>query len=124
VNDVRVVFSGDLCGKCHTDILDEWNASRHHQANLGCTACHDVHSQKTPAANDTNATCSTCHQDQIRSEFHAVHLNAGDCLDCHQARLGGADIAARGQAGFRHVFSDFVRNCDDCHPAPPQQEQQ
>jgi hypothetical protein len=122
--NLRVVFSGDLCGKCHTDILDEWNTSAHCRANLSCTACHEVHSQKTPAVGRANATCSTCHQEQIQSEFHAVHGTANACLDCHQAHTDGVTAAARGQADFRHVFSDFVRDCGDCHAAPPQRETQ
>lgn len=85
--NVQVVFSGDLCGTCHTDILDEWATSRHGQENLSCTACHEVHSQKTPAADQTNSVCSTCHQDQIQSAVHTIHSQAGKyCLDCHQAR--------------------------------------
>jgi hypothetical protein len=119
--NVKVVFSGDLCGKCHTDILDQWLTSQHGQENMDCTACHEVHSQKTPAADETNSVCSSCHLDQIQSTLHTIHNASGIyCLDCHQGRADSVGVPPRGKADFVHVFSNFVRECDDCHAARPQ----
>ena len=118
-----IALPDDLCGRCHTSTLAEWASSRHGRAQVACTACHEVHSQKIHAAENTNFLCADCHQDQLRDNTHAVHNEAGvHCIDCH---LKGADdekgvVAGTGQVGTGHTLAVIVGTCDDCHLSPLQ----
>jgi hypothetical protein len=119
---VLITSPQELCGKCHTYTLAEWASSRHGRAQVTCTACHLVHSQKTRAAENTDALCADCHQDGLRNPTHTIHEKAGvHCIDCHLARSDNDDNAGEtGQVGTGHMFSVFVETCDDCHPSPLQ----
>jgi predicted CXXCH cytochrome family protein len=112
----------ELCGTCHTSTLAEWQSSRHGAADVTCTDCHEVHSQKTRVADNTNSLCAGCHQGRILDPTHAAHDESGVyCIDCHLARDGNdKGSVAGGQVGTGHAFSVFVKTCADCHPTPLQ----
>ncbi len=110
----------ELCGACHTGTLSEWASSRHGKADVTCTSCHEVHSQKTHSADNTNSLCAGCHQDQIQDPTHSPHIEAGVyCITCHLTRVrNDKGAAAKGLAGTGHAFAVSVKTCDDCHPTP------
>ena len=111
----------ELCGTCHTGTLTEWASSRHGRTGVTCTACHEVHSQKTHSADNTNALCAGCHKDQTQDVTHSTHLRSyADvyCVDCHLARpADDFGDAVKGQVATGHSLAVFVSTCSDCHPA-------
>lgn len=114
----------ELCGACHGSTLTEWASSRHGKAEVTCTACHEVHSQKIRSADNTNALCADCHQDQTQDPTHSIHSQTAAsvyCIDCHLVRSGDdAGSAVKGQVRTGHSFAVSVSACDDCHPTPLQ----
>ena len=117
---MTIARSADLCGTCHTSTLLEWQASQHGKVGITCIACHEVHTQKTRAADATNSLCAGCHQDRTQDFTHAVHnqLNI-QCIKCHLARPQEGDLenAVNGHAATGHSFAVAVRACNDCHVA-------
>jgi predicted CXXCH cytochrome family protein len=117
---MTIATSEDFCGTCHTSTLGEWASSRHGGAGVTCTACHEVHTQKTRSAETTNALCTGCHQDPTQNAVHTVH-GAADvrCTDCHIGRPSDdVSVAVSGKALTGHGFAVFVTTCSDCHPTP------
>jgi predicted CXXCH cytochrome family protein len=110
----------ELCGACHASTLAEWASSRHGKAGVTCTACHEVHTQKTRSAANTNALCTGCHHDQTRDATHTIHIDAGvHCVDCHLARPSDdVSSALNGKAATGHFFAVLVSTCSNCHPVP------
>lgn len=121
-----VAASEDLCGTCHTSTLSEWTMSRHGKAGVACADCHEVHTQKTHSAENTDGLCAGCHQDQIQDVTHMMHghIETGiRCIACHLARPG-TDVPGdvKGQFATGHSFTVLVSTCDDCHPLPLQSD--
>jgi predicted CXXCH cytochrome family protein len=111
-----------LCGTCHAGTFAEWTTSHHYEAGVTCSDCHEVHTQKTRAADNTNLLCAGCHQDQIQDGTHAIHNPSETsihCIDCHLARPSDdAGAMVKGQVATGHSFAVFLRTCRDCHPLP------
>jgi hypothetical protein len=120
VETMMIASAEELCGTCHTGTLAEWASSRHGKAEVTCTACHEVHSQRTHSADNTNALCAGCHQDQLLDPTHSLHNGSGvHCIDCHLAYAAGIERAAsKGSTETGHAFSVLVNTCDDCHATP------
>lgn len=116
---MTIARSEDLCGACHTSTLIEWEASRHGEVGVTCVACHEVHTQKTRAADATNSLCAGCHQERTRDSIHDTHTQLDvQCIECHLARPAqNLDNAVNGHAATGHSFAVVVRACNDCHQA-------
>jgi hypothetical protein len=112
-----VAASEDLCGMCHTGTLAEWRSSRHGKVGVTCVDCHEVHTQKTHAAENTNTLCSGCHQIQTPNATHFTHSRADlYCVDCHLARVSDdVNEMVKGQAVTGHTFTVSATTCNDCH---------
>ena len=122
--DMMIASPAELCGTCHKGTSAEWASSPHGKAQVTCTACHEVHAQNTHSADNTNALCAACHQDQTQDSTHTIHRHSDTgvfCIDCHLARSRD-DIgdAVNGQAVTGHAMAVFVSTCDDCHALPLQ----
>jgi hypothetical protein len=115
---MTIAGSEELCGTCHTNTLAEWRSSLHYDRGVTCTACHEVHTQKTRASDSTNTLCANCHPDQIQDGDHSVHLDAGVyCVECHMAQPeSGAADGVKSRTPTGHAFAVYVDACDDCHP--------
>lgn len=122
-----MVLSSDskLCQSCHVDTHAQWAASPHGGAEVGCTSCHQVHSQGLRL--EEQDLCDSCHRDQHQGPVHIAHVGKGaDCVDCHLSHeyepdyLEGAetrvmDVVDRPNVAS-HTFSvSSTEACVSCH---------
>ena len=110
-NGDDVVF---LCGTCHNrgyanpidakggfirhhEQWDEFVVTKHGEAGLTCTACHDPHKRTIWDGDGVTATCTSCHTDK---QANTKHNASATCIDCHMpfAAKSGAKI---GESGYR-----------------------
>ena len=115
---MTVAAAEDLCGMCHTGTYAEWAASQHSKARVTCADCHEVHTQKPHATDNTSALCADCHQNQTQDATHLIHVETGvHCIDCHLVRPNDdASDMVKGQIATGHSFAVSVNACGDCHP--------
>ena len=106
------------CGKCHTDVSQQFMTSIHGQAiqkgnwqSPVCTDCHGIHSiknhldPKSPvaAANLATATCGNCHEGvRLTTDFGVAGGRASSYLDSYHG------LASK-------LGSQVVANCASCH---------
>jgi len=91
--EFQVVAEGSqLCLRCHVDVLEKVNASRHaHRPVLeNCASCHDPH--------------------RSDEEFMLRKKVPGLCLECHQGMANHIE-----EAPFKHGALDDERSCLKCH---------
>lgn len=114
---MQLAASQDLCGACHKNTVAEWQLSRHGEAGIACTACHEMHSQKTRAAANTTALCAGCHAQSMQDDMHHAHWEANlECVECHLSRpVSIVESAAGGNAITGHTFAADKTNCILCH---------
>jgi len=102
---------GAICSKCHTDgSLMDWTHSEHALADLSCTDCHSMHTEKGTKAylkkNDPEL-CYSCHQEmQAKANFpshHPIKEGKMSCGDCHNPH---------GELNTHERTNDL---CLDCH---------
>ena len=75
--------SSNLCGTCHRDTQEQWQASQHGQSDLTCVDCHDSHATNLRASN-TSDLCADCHGTLVAAFAHSGHAKQGmTCTDCH-----------------------------------------
>lgn len=81
--------ASDICLTCHGGAeFSQFHAGAHGRNDIGCTACHDVHSEN--------------HQNLPKRDPEL-------CYSCHQ------EIAAKMQMPSRHPVRDGKMKCGDCH---------
>jgi len=131
----------DDCIECHkkitSNIVIDWEQSKHSQKNIGCAICHgDQHKSPQDVANAKSPTpdvCATCHEQQVSQFKKGKHAFAWaaqwamptahwqpmalmegkkGCGGCHRIGLKSEeDIKALKQKG-----ADFgLSSCDVCH---------
>jgi hypothetical protein len=121
----------EVCGRCHTEVLETYKASVHGQeiaagnANAAvCIDCHTTHNIEEPHNGSSRVAitenCGNCHQDHLDSYLGTYHgkvtrLGYGEtakCYDCH-----GSHEARRldDEASRMHV-SNRLQTCQTCHP--------
>ncbi len=106
-----------LCAKCHKTTTDEWQSSKHGQANppVQCESCHDPHSQNLLAPTVTDL-CSNCHKDNGTSFTHGTHANAGlECSNCHMYTAPRTSDPIQGLVPTGHTFTVGSDACIGCH---------
>jgi predicted CXXCH cytochrome family protein len=114
-----IAASEELCGTCHENTLVEWRTSEHAREGVSCVDCHEVHTQKTRTAENTNALCAGCHKEQTQDLTHMSHRHdetAVHCVDCHLASPDKETAAPGGAVVTGHTFTVFLSTCSDCHP--------
>ncbi|MGB5342211.1 MAG: multiheme c-type cytochrome, partial [Thermoanaerobaculia bacterium] len=79
----------NVCVDCHTEvtpnIVDDWNLSKHSEADVTCDACHgeghsgaeDVDKVSLPTLN----TCNDCHSDQVTQFSAGKHALAWAAME-------------------------------------------
>jgi DmsE family decaheme c-type cytochrome len=85
-----VAEQNGVCLSCHQDTVRmNWQASAHHNADVPCAECHNIHANKDPIlVKQTQAEiCFTCHVEQraqyrLRSR-HPIKEGKVVCSDCH-----------------------------------------
>jgi len=120
----------DECFSCHVmRTLVEMPDPDPHQG--GCGACHNPHTQSTPAEAATSCATAACHSDVRAITPYHRGLEAplvADCLYCHQAHdfaLNGSDCASchEGMTAVdaTNAYLDFAHTehttveCGSCH---------
>lgn len=105
--------SANLCGRCHTETLFEWQASQHRKDDLTCVGCHGPHSTDLKSG-DASSLCASCHQTRASGFAHSQHSQEGlTCADCHLSPLGGEK--GEGHSVRDHSFNVQLSTCNECH---------
>ena len=79
-----------VCMGCHEEGLRiNWQGSQHHNDDVACASCHDVHTlkDKVLVRNTQTKVCVTCHLTQRaqvhRFSSHPILEGQIGCTDCH-----------------------------------------
>jgi predicted CXXCH cytochrome family protein len=112
---VPVKADSDYCGACHTTTLSEWRLTGHFTAGVGCTDCHDPHSQKA-LFEDADEMCLNCHKDDMGPYLEDLHIQKGiGCVDCHELVIPPEKIPDDGIVPTGHAFTITPATCVACH---------
>lgn len=134
------------CGKCHTQIYEEWRQSIHGQAlekgiaqSPTCTDCHGEHTIRSLQDPESSvnlqhivATCSKCHEDQrlqralglptlrastYRVSFHGIMNRYGQATVAHCASCHGTHNILPSTDPRSLIHPANLQNtCGSCHP--------
>jgi DmsE family decaheme c-type cytochrome len=104
----------EACLGCHQGgVRTGWHAGAHQRADMGCTDCHKLHTDKDAAlAKTTQAeVCFGCHKQQRadahKTSSHPVRAGTMSCSDCHNAH-GSNNVAML-------VKATLNQTCFTCH---------
>ena len=120
-----------ICGKCHSDELDEYSESVHGKAVLEehnsksavCSDCHTSHDIGNTSAEPVKLTitknCGSCHQDNLKSYRTTYHgqvnrlgyAYTAKCFDCH----GSHDILKVDDPAAKVSDKNRLKTCQKCH---------
>jgi predicted CXXCH cytochrome family protein len=105
----------EYCGSCHTVTLHEWRLTGHAAADVGCTDCHDPHSQDRLFA-VSDDLCINCHKEAMGDYLEDLHIQKDiGCVDCHALVIPPDPIPADGIVPTGHAFSITPATCVACH---------
>ncbi|UCE31002.1 MAG: DmsE family decaheme c-type cytochrome [Burkholderiales bacterium] len=126
-----------VCMSCHDKdpVRAFWGGSEHHNADVACTACHDIHVNKDTVLDKRMQaeTCYTCHKTQRvqvnRPSRHPIPELKMTCSDCHNVhgsvgpKLVNRDSTndtcytchAEKRGPFVHQHEPVVEDCAYCH---------
>ncbi len=105
----------EYCGTCHTTTLGEWRLTGHATADVGCTDCHDPHSQKA-LFEDPDQMCINCHKDSMEAYLEDLHGQRGiGCVDCHALVIPPDTPPEDGIVPTGHTFTITPKTCIACH---------
>lgn len=112
---VPVRADTQYCGSCHTTTLGEWRLTGHSAANVGCTDCHNPHSQAALFENP-DELCVNCHKDDIGEHKDDLHIQKGiGCVECHALVLPMESLPPDGLIPTGHSFTITPATCVSCH---------
>jgi predicted CXXCH cytochrome family protein len=112
---VPVRADTEYCGTCHTTTLGEWRLTGHASAKVGCTDCHNPHSQAALFENP-DEMCINCHKDDIGEHKNDIHITKGiGCVECHALVLPLDTPPADGLVPTGHTFTITPATCVSCH---------
>ena len=136
----------DVCGRCHTNIRDQYLRSVHGRAVASgileapvCTDCHGEHEILAPTDPDSKVaprnvpkTCSSCHDNVALAKrfqlplrryktymesFHGVALKYGETVVANCASCHGVhDILPSSDPRSTIHPSNLPKTCGKCHP--------
>lgn len=105
----------DYCGTCHPITLGEWRLTGHAAADVGCTDCHNPHSQKARFENP-DEMCVNCHKDDLGEHKNDIHVQKGiHCVECHALVIPPEIPPADGLSPTGHSFTITPATCVACH---------
>jgi DmsE family decaheme c-type cytochrome len=130
-------LSSAVCLNCHDKNaqLTLWATSRHPQADVACTGCHEIHAnQPRVLGKRTQAgVCYTCHQAQRalvdRPSRHPIAEGKMTCSSCHNVHgSAGPKLVRRDSTNdtcylchaekrgpFVHAHAPVTEDCGICH---------
>jgi predicted CXXCH cytochrome family protein len=112
---VPVRADTEYCGTCHTTTLGEWRLTGHASANVGCTDCHNPHSQQALFENP-DEMCVNCHKDDIGEHKDDLHIQKGiTCVECHALVIPSDNPPPDGLVPTGHTFTITPATCVSCH---------
>jgi predicted CXXCH cytochrome family protein len=112
---VEIRSDSEYCGTCHTTTLGEWRLTGHSHADVGCTDCHNPHSQQALFENPDDM-CLNCHKDSMGPYLETIHGQKGiGCVDCHALVIPPNEPPADGIVPTGHTFSITPATCVACH---------
>ncbi|HLF97510.1 MAG TPA: multiheme c-type cytochrome [Methylococcaceae bacterium] len=116
------------CASCHKEktpgIFQQWGASKHFGANVGCYECHKAEKGDPDAINHKEFTisvivspkdCGECHNTEVEQFTKSHHAKAAEILGSLDNIL--ADVA-EGNMDFRGESAATVNGCWQCHGSP------
>jgi len=119
------------CIDCHKkeskSVVQQWGASKHYRAKVGCYECHQAHPNDTDAFmhyNQRIATivspkdCSKCHAKEVKEFSESHHAQAGKILGSLDNVLAEVVEGNRGLVtpGFPEgISAAAVNGCWQCH---------
>ena len=107
--------ASEYCGACHPITHAEWRLTGHATAGVGCTSCHNPHSQKARFENP-DEMCLNCHAEDLGSHPDDLHLQKGiGCVDCHALTLPPSEPPVDGLKPTGHTFAISATTCVACH---------
>jgi predicted CXXCH cytochrome family protein len=113
--EVPIRADTDYCGTCHTTTLGEWRLTGHATADVGCTDCHDPHSQRA-LFEDPDELCLNCHKDSMGPYLEDIHGQKGiGCVDCHELVIPPETPPVDGIVPTGHTFTITPATCVACH---------
>lgn len=103
-----------VCLSCHNRGKQAlWSGSEHHNRNLSCTSCHNIHKNNPGSLIRKNQweTCTQCHKtikaQMIRQSRHPLREGKMQCTDCHNSHGTVADKLIDAQT--------INQKCFECH---------
>jgi predicted CXXCH cytochrome family protein len=112
---VAILADTEYCGTCHTTTLGEWRTTAHSTADIGCSACHDPHSQQA-LFEDPDDMCINCHADSMDHYLEDIHYGQGiGCVDCHALVIPPEVPPVDGIVPTGHAFTITAGTCVACH---------
>jgi len=112
---IPVKADTEYCGVCHTTTLSEWRQTGHAMEDVGCSDCHDPHSQQPlfPVADDL---CINCHKQDMGDYLEDLHVQKGiGCVDCHALVVPPEAPPEDGIVPTGHTFTISPATCVACH---------
>lgn len=105
----------EYCGTCHTTTLGEWRLTGHAHSGVGCTDCHDPHSQRALFENP-DQMCTNCHTESMGPYLEDIHGQKGiGCVDCHALVIPPEEPPLDGIVPTGHQFTITPATCVACH---------
>lgn len=105
----------DYCGTCHPITLGEWRLTGHASADVGCTDCHNPHSQHSRFDNP-DEMCINCHKESLGEHQNDTHIQNGiRCIECHALVIPPEVPPADGLSPTGHSFTITPATCVACH---------
>jgi len=112
---VPIKADTEYCGICHTTTLGEWRLTGHSTVDIGCTNCHDPHSQQA-LFEDADEMCLNCHEETMGEYLEDLHVSEGiGCVDCHALVIPPDPIPEDGIVPTGHTFTITPATCIACH---------
>jgi predicted CXXCH cytochrome family protein len=112
---VEIRADTEYCGVCHTTTLGEWRLTGHSTAGIGCSSCHDPHSQQSLFA-EPDDLCLNCHAESMGDHADDLHIQKGiGCVDCHALVIPPEEEPVDGIVPTGHTFTITPATCVACH---------
>jgi len=136
INPAKTDQFGDAqtCVNCHkSESLDGWEFSHHNSADVNCSGCHSIHTEKEQIVKKaTPELCYDCHSEVRAASFmpshHPIAEGKIDCQDCHNPHGGSLSLTsedtgrelcfschAEKEGPFVYEHAPVNEDCMGCH---------
>ena len=113
-SEASVAEENEQCLGCHQKTsLAGWEGSTHHDQDLSCTSCHQLHTTTDAVTDDQlqAEVCYDCHKqeraDTFKASSHPVRFGEMACSDCHTPHSSDNDHSL--------VRESVNATCFECH---------